>query len=149
MFPNITYGKKYKIVEKINILEKKKRLENIPLLEKYFDFDEILEEIMSVRYFKRYMDIFPIIYDKDFTDLDTDTDTDTDIDIDTEIDKIKDNIRNTLEYEDMKIVTQEDVDKFTDKIIREELYMKDLFDEDENICEQVYIEACNDIYDEI
>ena len=90
-----------------------------------------------------------IIYDKDFTDLDVDTDTDTDTDIDTEIDKIKDNIRNTLEYEDMKIVTQEDVDKFTDKIIREELYMKDLFDEDENICEQVYIEAYNDIYDEI
>ena len=91
------------------------------------------------------MDIFPIFYDKDFTD--TDTDTDTDIDTDTVIDKIKANIRNTLEYEDMKIITQEDVDKFTDKIIRKELYMKDLFDEDEYICEQVYIEAYNDTYD--
>ena len=47
----------------------------------------------------------------------------------------------------MKIITQEDVDKFTDKIIRKELYMKDLFDEDEYICEQVYIEAYNDMYD--
>ena len=34
-----------------------------------------------------------------------------------------------------------------EKIIRKELYMQDLYDEDENICEQDYIESYNDIYD--
>ena len=57
------------------------------------------------------------------------------------------NLSNLLEDEDMKLVTQEDVDRFYGKEIMKELYKKDLFDEDENICEQVYIEAYNDIYD--
>ena len=34
-----------------------------------------------------------------------------------------------------------------EKFIRKDFYMKDLYDEDENICEQVYIEAYNDKYD--
>ena len=73
------------------------------------------------------------------TDSDTDsylykyTDSDTDSDIDSDPDS---DIKRVREME---------------KFIKKDLYMKDLYDEDEdeddNICEQVYIEAYNDIYD--
>ena len=36
MFPNITYGKKYKIVEKINILEKKEEVGKYSFVGKIF-----------------------------------------------------------------------------------------------------------------
>ena len=49
-------------------------------------------------------------------------------------------------YSDTDTDTDTDTEDFYDKKIRKELYKQDLFDE--NIAEQVYIEAYNDIYDE-
>ena len=150
-FPNMSYGEDFKtgeeIVEKIEILEEMNKLENIPLMEKYFSVINILGEIISVIYFKRYMNICSIFYEKNlkvtYTDkdivIDTDTDTDTDLDTDSDIEEYI--------FKDTDTDTDIDRDIAMDKIIRKELYMKDLYDEDEYICEQVYIEAYNDIYD--
>ena len=43
--------------------------------------------------------------------------------------------------------SDEEINNVYDIKVRKELYKLDLFDE--NICEQVYIEAYNDMYDEI
>ena len=151
------------IEEKIQILEEKKKLENIPLMEKYNSVTKNLRELISVRYIKRKMNICSIFYDKNLTDLDTDIDTDTDTDIDTDIVTYTDVIESDID--DIDIESDKDLERDTDtdseddidrdinrviameKFIKKDLYKKDLYDEDENICEQVYIEAYNDIYD--
>ena len=60
-FPDISCGENYKtrdeIVDKMEVLEEKKKLENIPLIDKYFSVIELLHERISVEYFKRNMRI--------------------------------------------------------------------------------------------
>ena len=162
------YEKWEEIEEKIEILEEKNKLENIPLKEKYYRVNKQLREIISVRYIKRKMNICSIFYDKNLDsdkDLDLDIDADTDTDTDTDRDRDRDDIFPDIYDIDLDTDTDTDLDldidtdseddidrdiervKAMEKFIRKDLYMNDLYYEDENICEQVYIEADNDIYD--
>ena len=92
-FPNICCGEGYEtrdeILDKIEILEKMKKIKNIPLYDKYLSVIEIMNEIISVKYFKRYMDNFELFYDEDLIKVNADTDTDTDTNTDTDTDSYK------------------------------------------------------------